>query len=102
MPPTAVREASPGSASRSSTRRPPRSPHRNDSRRKHAAGREPAGQSSGGLDLTSGKPVWHGAVPVGLDPVAVRARTNTEAWVVNHISDSVSVVDLATMSVVPR
>jgi hypothetical protein len=33
-------------------------------------------------------------IPVGLDPVTVRARTNTEAWVVNVISDSVSIVDL--------
>src|SRR5262245_50515218 len=36
-----------------------------------------------------------GSVPVGMEPVAVAARTNTEAWVVNHLSDSVSVVDLA-------
>ena len=34
------------------------------------------------------------AIPVGLDPVTVRARTNTEAWVVCHVSDSVAVVDL--------
>jgi hypothetical protein len=34
------------------------------------------------------------SIPVGVDPVSVRARTNTEAWVVNVISDSVSVVDL--------
>ena len=33
-------------------------------------------------------------VPVGLEPVAVAARTNTEVWVVNHLSDSVSIVDL--------
>ncbi|NNM27398.1 MAG: hypothetical protein HKO59_15695 [Phycisphaerales bacterium] len=39
------------------------------------------------------------SIPVGLDPVSVRARTATEAWVVNHVSDSVSVVDLATMNV---
>ena len=36
------------------------------------------------------------SVPVGLEPVAVAARGNDEAWVVNHLSDSVSVVDLAT------
>lgn len=36
------------------------------------------------------------SIPVGLDPVSVRARTNTEAWVVNHVSDSVSIVDLPT------
>ncbi|MCE9670963.1 hypothetical protein LY474_24445 [Myxococcus stipitatus] len=34
------------------------------------------------------------SIPVGLDPVSVRARSNSEAWVVNHISDSVSIVDL--------
>ncbi len=41
-----------------------------------------------------------GAVPVGLDPVSVRARSDTEAWVVNHISDSISIVDLAALNVV--
>ena len=49
----------------------------------------------------SGKGITHlGAVAVGLDPVTVRARTNTEIWVVNHISDSISIVDLRTMNVV--
>ena len=33
-----------------------------------------------------------GSVPVGLEPVAVAARTNDEVWVVNHLSDSVSIV----------
>jgi len=33
------------------------------------------------------------AVPVGMEPVAVAARTNDEIWVVNHLSDSVSIVD---------
>ena len=37
------------------------------------------------------------SIPVGMEPVAVAARTNTEVWVVNHLSDSVSVVDLATL-----
>jgi YVTN family beta-propeller protein len=41
-----------------------------------------------------------GSVVVGLDPVSVRARTDDEAWVVNHVSDTVSVVDLTTLSVV--
>ena len=40
-----------------------------------------------------------GSIPVGLDPVSVRARTDTEAWVVNHVSDTVSIVDLVTMNV---
>jgi DNA-binding beta-propeller fold protein YncE len=33
-------------------------------------------------------------VPVGLEPVAVAARNDLEVWVVNHLSDSVSVVTL--------
>jgi DNA-binding beta-propeller fold protein YncE len=40
------------------------------------------------------------SVPVGLDPVSVRARTNNEAWVVNHISDSINIVNLESMNVV--
>ncbi len=34
-------------------------------------------------------------IPVGLEPVSVAARNNNEAWVVNWLSDSVSVVDLS-------
>src|SRR5690606_7363764 len=30
------------------------------------------------------------SVPVGLEPIAVAARSNNEVWVVNHLSDSVS------------
>ena len=37
---------------------------------------------------------WTAAVAVGMEPVAVAARTNGEVWVVNHLSDSVSVIDL--------
>lgn len=33
------------------------------------------------------------SVPVGLEPVAVAVRSNNEVWVVNHLSDSVSVID---------
>src|SRR5262249_48355317 len=40
-----------------------------------------------------------GSVPVGLDPCSVRARSTSEAWVCNNISDSVSIVDLATRRV---
>jgi DNA-binding beta-propeller fold protein YncE len=36
-----------------------------------------------------------GSVPVGLEPVAVAARNNGEVWVVNHVSDSVSIVDVS-------
>jgi DNA-binding beta-propeller fold protein YncE len=35
------------------------------------------------------------SIPVGLEPVAVAARNDKEIWVVNHLSDSVSVVTLA-------
>src|SRR2546428_355692 len=34
------------------------------------------------------------SVPVGLEPVAVAARSNTEVWVVNHLSDSISIIDV--------
>ena len=40
------------------------------------------------------------SIPVGLEPVAVAARSNTEVWVTNHLSDSVSIVDLNTRNVV--
>ncbi len=36
------------------------------------------------------------SIPVGMEPVAVAARSNTEVWVVNHLSDSVSIVDLSS------
>ena len=39
------------------------------------------------------------AIPVGLEPVTVVARTDTEAWVVNNLSDTVSIVDLPTGTV---
>jgi YVTN family beta-propeller protein len=35
-----------------------------------------------------------GSVSVGLEPVAVAVRNENEVWVVNHLSDSVSVVDV--------
>jgi len=44
--------------------------------------------ATGGLTLQA-------RVPVGLEPVAVALRSATEAWVVNHLSDSVSVVSLS-------
>src|SRR6059036_602194 len=48
----------------------------------------------------SGNLAHTGSVAVGLEPVAVAARTNGEVWVVNHLSDSVSIIDVA--SVPPR
>ena len=34
------------------------------------------------------------SVEVGLEPVAIALRSDSEAWVVNHLSDSVSIVDI--------
>ena len=51
-------------------------------------------------NVANGAMAYQGFVPVGLDPVSVRARTNTEVWVVNHLSDSVSIVNLTTRTVV--
>jgi len=38
-----------------------------------------------------------GDIPVGLEPVSVHVRTPSEVWVVNHLSDSVSVIDVDAM-----
>ncbi|MFK7960838.1 MAG: YncE family protein [Phycisphaerales bacterium] len=39
------------------------------------------------------------SIAVGIDPISVRFRTPDEAWVVNRISDTVSVLDLVRMRV---
>ena len=41
-------------------------------------------------------PVLEREIPVGLEPDSVRVRTNQEAWVVNHLSDSISIVNLSS------
>jgi len=46
----------------------------------------------------AGALTWVGSVPVGLEPIALAARSETEVWVVNHLSDSVSIVDLRNPS----
>lgn len=46
------------------------------------------------FDLVAGVPVFRQEIPVGIEPVTVRARSASEAWVVNEVSDSISVVDL--------
>ncbi len=43
--------------------------------------------TSAGLELQS-------RIPVGMEPVAIAVRNDNEVWVVNHLSDSVSVVSL--------
>ena len=40
-------------------------------------------------------PVLIREIPVGLDPVSVNAVSNDEAWVVNEVSDSISIVSVA-------
>jgi YVTN family beta-propeller protein len=52
------------------------------------------------FDLESDMPLPIGSVSVGLDPVSVRARSDSEIWVANHISDSISIVDVARLNVV--
>ncbi len=55
------------------------------------------------FDLTGGSlaaPVLAAEIPVGLEPVAVRARTNDEAWVVSELGDSVAIVSLSRGTVV--
>ena len=47
------------------------------------------------FDVSANGIVHAATVQVGLEPVAVAARNNGEVWVVNHLSDSVSVVDVA-------
>src|SRR5262249_7935976 len=53
--------------------------------------------------VTSGGLAAATEIPVGLEPIAVATRTNalgrTEAWVVNHLSDSVSVVEIDPVAI---
>lgn len=45
-------------------------------------------------------PILMAEIPVGLEPVSVNPRNNDEAWVVNEVSDSVSVVSVAQHMVI--
>jgi YVTN family beta-propeller protein len=47
------------------------------------------------FDIGAAGLVPAGSVSVGLEPVSVAVRSNAEVWVANHLSDSVSVVDVA-------
>ena len=51
------------------------------------------------FDLAGVIPRRVAEVPVGLEPVAVACPSASEAWVVNRLSDDVSIVDLETMNV---
>jgi DNA-binding beta-propeller fold protein YncE len=46
------------------------------------------------LDVSGARPLVVGSVPVGLEPLAVALVNDGEVWVVNHLSDSISIVDL--------
>ncbi len=54
------------------------------------------------FSLASGLPTFQARVPVGLEPVAVAVRNNNEVWVVNHLSDSISVVSVSNVPHVVR
>jgi len=45
--------------------------------------------------VSGGSLIHSESVPVGLEPIAVAARSNGEVWVVNHLSDSISIVDVS-------
>ncbi len=52
------------------------------------------------FDLSGPSPLAVTQIPVGLEPVTVRARTSGEVWVVNEVGDSVSIINLTTQSVI--
>ncbi|MEO0972703.1 MAG: hypothetical protein AAFX85_06365, partial [Pseudomonadota bacterium] len=54
------------------------------------------------FNITPAALVHAASVPVGLEPVAVAVRSATEVWVVNHLSDSISIVDLSFPDRIPR
>jgi YVTN family beta-propeller protein len=45
--------------------------------------------------ISAANPVLVNEIPVGIEPVSVRQRTSDELWVVNHTSDSISVVSVS-------
>src|SRR5687767_2345709 len=45
-------------------------------------------------------PILIAEIPVGIEPVSVNPRSNDEAWVVNEVSDSISIVSVSRRIVV--
>ena len=45
-------------------------------------------------------PVLLKEIPVGLEPTSVTVRSKDEVWVVNHVSDSISIVNVALGAVI--
>lgn len=54
------------------------------------------------FDVDAAGIYWTSSVQVGMEPVAVAARTDSEVWVINHLSDSVSIVDVSAQPRVIR
>ncbi|MCB9466600.1 MAG: T9SS type A sorting domain-containing protein [Candidatus Eisenbacteria bacterium] len=52
------------------------------------------------FDLTEGVPERIAEVLVGLEPISVRERVDGEVWVVNHLSDSISILDMESGQIV--
>ncbi len=52
------------------------------------------------FQITTNALVNTASIPVGMDPVTVRVRSNGEAWVVNQVSDDISIVDLNLKAVI--
>jgi sugar lactone lactonase YvrE len=48
------------------------------------------------FDVTGTTPVLRESIAVGLEPVALGLAPNGQLWVVNHLSDSVSIVDVSS------
>ena len=51
------------------------------------------------FDLGGSVPTRIAEIPVGLEPISVAALDDSTAWVVNHVSDDVSIVNLNTLHV---
>lgn len=49
------------------------------------------------FDVAAGGLMHVGSTAVGMEPVAVAVRNAAEVWVVNHLSDSVSIVDVSEL-----
>lgn len=47
------------------------------------------------FNITQTPPLLANEIPVGIEPVSVNARTNDEVWVVNELSDSVSIISIS-------
>lgn len=48
------------------------------------------------FNVNNGSPTYAESVAVGLEPVSVAAYSNDQVWVVNYLSDSVSIVDVSS------